>query len=142
MKVEIAAPKKAAAPGGFAGSGDAGEPCESVFVGNLAYDVTEDAIKAAFASCGEITRIKWIEKDGEFKGTGFIDFESVEAATKAVAMAGTEIAGRAIRINFSKGKAGGSEKKGMGEKKEWGAKSTASNGRVERPYKVHPATYS
>ena len=35
MKVEIALPRKTATPGGFAGGGDPGEPCESVFVRQL-----------------------------------------------------------------------------------------------------------
>ena len=50
-----------------------------------------------------ISLIKGIEfeKDGEFKGIAFVDFETVEAATKAVALAGTPIAGRPIRLNFS-----------------------------------------
>ena len=70
---------------------------DALQVGNLSWTITEDALKAAFSDCGEITRIKWIERDGEFKGTGFVDFETVEAATKAVAMAGTDVAGRPIR---------------------------------------------
>jgi len=107
MKVEIATPRKAPVPGGLAGSGDPGVPCESVFVGNLAWSVTEEVLTAAFAECGTITRVKWIERDGVFKGNAFLDFDSVEAATKAVALAGTEVAGRPIRINFSKGKSGG-----------------------------------
>eukprot|EP00966_Prymnesium_polylepis_P114169 2638579-Prymnesium_polylepis.1 len=49
MKVEIALPRKQSVPGGFAGSGDPGEPNESVFVGNLSWSITEEALFAAFA---------------------------------------------------------------------------------------------
>merc|ERR1711965_1152087 len=82
MKVELAAPRKAAPPGGFAGAGDVGEPSESVFCGNLSWSITEESLRAAFADCGTLTNIKWLEKDGEFKGIAFLDFDSVEAATK------------------------------------------------------------
>jgi len=127
MKIELAAPRKAAAPGGFAGSGDPGEPNQSVFVGNLSWSVTEEALRAAFAECGEITNIKFIMKDGEFKGTAFMDFESIEAATKAVALAGMDVSGRPVRINFSKGS----------KKPAWDAGATpkADGGRPQRPYK-------
>jgi len=127
MKVELATPKKAGPPGGLAGNGDPGEPSESIFCGNLSWSITEEGLRAAFSECGDIAKIKWLEKDGEFKGIAFVDFYTVEAATKAVALAGTEVAGRAMRINFSKskgGSAGGNDKGG-------GAKP----GRVERPYK-------
>ena len=126
MKIEIAMPKKAPPPGGIGGSGDPGEPSESIFVGNLSWSITEDALKGAFADCGEIARIKWLEKDGEFKGIAFVDFYDVESATKAVAKAGTDVAGRPLRINFSKKKEGGAG----GDK--WGS---AAGGRVERAYK-------
>lgn len=133
MKVEIAAPRKAAPPGGFAGSGEPGEPSESIFVGNLSWSIDEDTLRGAFAECGPISRIKWVEKDGEFKGICFVDFETVDAATKAVALAGTSVAGRPLRINFSK-KAGGGGDKGGDNK--WGTpKGGASGGRTERPYK-------
>ena len=127
MKVELAAPRKAAPPGGFAGAGDVGEPSESVFCGNLSWSITEESLRAAFADCGTLTNIKWLEKDGEFKGIAFLDFDSVEAATKAVALAGTNIAGRPVRLNFSKKKEATPNK--------WGDKAGGAGGRTERPYK-------
>ena len=78
MKVELATPKKSGPPGGFAGSGDPGEPSESIFCGNLSWSITEENLRSTFSSCGEISRIKWLEKDGEFKGICFIDFATVE----------------------------------------------------------------
>jgi nucleolin len=130
MKVELATPRKAPASGGFGnGASDPGEPSESIFLGNLSWSITEDAVRAAFKECGEIARIKWLEKDGEFRGIAFVDFETVEAATKAVALAGSDIAGRPCRINFSKSKGGGG---GGGDK--WGG-AGGKPARQERPYK-------
>ena len=101
MKVEIATAKKERA-GGAAGNSDPGEPSNSIFLGNLAWNIEEETVRAAFKDCGAISRIKWVEKDGEFRGIAFIDFESVEAATKAVALNGVDLGGRPARINFSK----------------------------------------
>jgi len=135
MKVELATPRKAAPPGGFGGSGDLGEPTASIFCGNLSWNVTEDQLKEAFSSCGEISRIKWVEKDGEFKGICFIDFNSIEDATKAVALAGTQVAGRPLRINFSKPK----EPAAGGKGGAWKDKPGGAGGRTERPYKPQGA---
>jgi len=129
MKVEIATARKAAPPGGLAGSGDPGEPSSSIFCGNLSWSVTEESLRAAFSSCGEISNIKWCEKDGEFRGFCFVDFTSIEDATKAVALAGSEVAGRPMRINFSKPKA---QTPGSGG---WKEKPGGGGGRTERPYK-------
>jgi len=78
------------------------EPSNSIFLGNLSWNIEEETVRAAFKDCGAISRIKWVEKDGEFRGIAFIDFESVEAATKAVALNGVDLGGRPARINFSK----------------------------------------
>lgn len=132
MKVEAATPRKAGPPGGTAGNGEVGEPSESVFVGNLAWDIDEETLKSAFADCGEIWKIKFLEKDGEFKGIAFIDFATVEAATKATKLAGTNVKGRPLRINFSKSKGGGTPKEGGNNAA--GGKG-GKGGRIERPYK-------
>ena len=125
MKVELATPRKAAPSGGAGGASDPGEPSNSIFCGNLAWSTTEEGLRSAFSECGTIERIKWVEKDGEWKGICFIDFDSIDSATKAVALSGTEVGGRAMRINFSKPRAPAADKPA------WGAKP----GRVERPYK-------
>ena len=132
MKVELATPRKPAPPGGVGGSTELGEPSESIFVGNLSWSITEEALKESFSGCGEIAKIKWLEKDGEFRGIAFVDFYDIESATKAVALAGTEVAGRPMRINFSKSKGGGGGAAGGWDK---GGAAGGKGGRVERPYK-------
>lgn len=70
---------------------------------------------------------------GEWKGICFIDFDTIESATKAVALAGSDICGRPVRINFSKKKEDKFASGGGGDK--WGGAKGGSGGRVERPYK-------
>ncbi len=134
MKVELATPRRSASYSGAGGAtpigapSDPGEPSATIFMGNLPWDIDEDTLKKVLAPCGEVQRIHWLEKDGEFKGVAFVDFNSVEEATKAVALAGTPLGskGRPVKINFGKGKTNAkSDDKWGGEKKQ----------RVERPYK-------
>ena len=138
MKVELASPRKSVVPGGIAGSGDVGEPSASIFVGNLSWSVTEEMLRATFKDCGTINNVNMVQKDGEFRGFCFIDFDSIESATKAVAYADADCAGRPMRINFSKSSGKSSpDKKPFGDKggAAWKAKPGGEGGRTERPYK-------
>jgi RNA recognition motif-containing protein len=61
-------------------------PSKRVFVGNLAFDVTEDSINEFFENCGAIESVKLatFEDSGKCKGYGWIVFEELEAAQSAV----------------------------------------------------------
>jgi len=49
-----------------------------VYVGNLSYSATKEALQELFSDCGEIVSIKLItDRDtGRPKGFGFIEFEN------------------------------------------------------------------
>jgi len=79
--------------------------CYSVFLGNLDFNITEDDVKKHFKDCGELKSIRWMQKDGEFKGAGFAEFETTEAVDKAVKLCGKEIIGRAARVDYAKPRA-------------------------------------
>lgn len=91
--------------------------CTNCFLGNLSFDIDEDVVRAFFKDCGEIESVRWLEKDGEFKGAGFISFSETGATDKATAKNGQEIMGRACRVDYAKGRtnAGG---RGGGQRKE------------------------
>jgi nucleolin len=97
--------------------------CE-VYMGNLSFQIDEATLQDAVKDCGKITNFKWLEHSdtGRFKGAGFITFETPEAAAKAVAMNGTEILGRPMKVDFSTPRAnkggGGGEVRPMQEKPE------------------------
>ena len=57
-----------------------------IFVGNLAFNVTEDDLHAHFEKCGKIRWIKvaTFEDSGKCKGYGWVNFEDAEAAAWAV----------------------------------------------------------
>lgn len=79
------------------------EGCNTVFVGNLSFNIDEDTLRQAFAECGEIEEIRFAEdrETGEFKGFGHIQFSNTESTDLAIKMAGQDIAGRPVRVDFA-----------------------------------------
>ena len=75
----------------------------TVFVGNLPRVIEDASVQEFFASCGEIKEMRWIMRDGQFKGCGFIDFADENAASNAVAMNDTPFLDRQIRVTFAEG---------------------------------------
>ena len=79
------------------------EGCKTVFIGNLSWQASEENLREAFAHCGDIegVRIAWDHENDRSKGFGHVDFASTEAVDLAVKVAGTEVAGRAIRVDYA-----------------------------------------
>jgi RNA recognition motif-containing protein len=74
----------------------------NIYVGNLAYSVTSDELRAAFAEFGEVARANVInDRDtGQSKGFGFVEMPDSAAAEQAIqALNGTQLNGRAIKVN-------------------------------------------
>ena len=79
-------------------------PSKVLFVGNLSWNTTEDALWDAFSEYGEVSSIRLVtdRETGKPKGYGYIEFGVVDSAQKAInAMNGQELDGRAIRLDFS-----------------------------------------
>lgn len=88
-----------------------------IYIGNLSYNTTEDSVRDAFNSFGEIEDLILIkDRDtGRLKGFGFITFDSSEAADKAEAeMNGCQLDGRAIKVSIAQEKkaGGGGDRRG------------------------------
>jgi RNA recognition motif-containing protein len=67
-----------------------------LYVGNLNYRTTEDALGHAFAEFGNVMDVTIIEG----KGFGFVEMETDEGATKArESLNGAELDGRTIRVD-------------------------------------------
>ena len=77
--------------------------CNTVFMGNLSYQIDEDAVKSFFADCGEISNIRWLtdRETGDFKGCGFCEFASTDAVDKVVEKNGQDLMGRPVRLDYS-----------------------------------------
>ena len=73
-----------------------------IYIGNMSYDTTEDQLREAFESFGEVVSVNIItDRDtGRPKGFGFVEMADQEAATAAIGgLNGQEINGRALNVN-------------------------------------------
>ena len=76
-----------------------------IYVGNLAYSVTDDQLQTAFGAFGEVTSATVISDkfSGQSKGFGFVEMPDNGAAQKAIqSLNGTPIGGRNVKLNEAK----------------------------------------
>ena len=77
----------------------------NIYVGNLAYSVTEDELRESFGAYGEITSVSLITDkfSGESKGFGFVEMANNSEADAAIkALNETPLKGRNIKVNQAK----------------------------------------
>lgn len=75
---------------------------KKLYVGNLAFSVTEDVLNDLFSQHGTVDSCRLItDRDsGRSKGFGFVEMSSEEEAEKAIAeLNGHEFEGRALTVN-------------------------------------------
>lgn len=75
-----------------------------LFVGGLAWAVNNDILNDVFGEYGELTfaRVYIDRETGKSKGFGFVEFVNLEDSLKAKeALDGSEIEGRAVRVDFA-----------------------------------------
>lgn len=74
----------------------------NIYVGNLAYEVSEDKLRELFAQYGPVTAVRIVTDSGSgrSKGFGFVEMETREAGQAAIeALNETEFSGRLMRVN-------------------------------------------
>ncbi len=74
----------------------------NIYVGNLAYRMTEDELRQAFGEFGEVSSAKIImDRDtGQSKGFGFVEMPNQSEAEAAIsALNEANIGGRNLRVN-------------------------------------------
>jgi RNA recognition motif-containing protein len=80
-----------------------------LFVGNLNYDTTEDDLIEAFEQDGRkvaSARVMTDRDTGRSRGFAFVEMETEEDAQAAIeAMNGTDLGGRALRVNEAEARA-------------------------------------
>jgi cold-inducible RNA-binding protein len=73
-----------------------------LYVGNLAYSLTDDSLRQHFAEFGNVTSAKvMMDRDtGRSKGFAFVELDSPQAAQAAIrGLHGKTIDGRALVVN-------------------------------------------
>lgn len=75
-----------------------------IYVGNLAYSVTEDDLNEFFAKYGSIETVKLVmdRETGRSKGFAFISFADQQAAQAALEANGADLKGRNMKVNPAK----------------------------------------
>jgi RNA recognition motif-containing protein len=76
-----------------------------LYVGNLAYSVTEDELRQTFSEFGEVDTVNVITDkfSGQSKGFGFVEMPDNSEADAAIkALNETALSGRNIKVNQAK----------------------------------------
>nr|XP_033324360.1 RNA-binding protein 34-like [Megalopta genalis] len=73
---------------------------KGVFVGNLHFNIEENAVRKHFKGCGEIESIRIIKdnKTGIGKGFGYVNFKTEDAVSLALELNGTSLQNRELRV--------------------------------------------
>ena len=74
----------------------------NIYVGSLAFEVTEEELKSEFKAFGEVSSAAVIKDKftGESRGFGFVEMPSSEEARAAMeALNGKDLKGRTINVN-------------------------------------------
>lgn len=92
----------------------------NIYVGNLSFQTTEDDLRRAFESYGEVSAVNIIKDkvSGESRGFGFVEMASKDEAMEAMAgLNGTELNGRTMSVNEARPR---TEKRGQGFRRNRG----------------------
>jgi RNA recognition motif-containing protein len=80
---------------------------KNIFVGNLSFGATEDAVRSMFEAYGTVDRVSVVtdRETGRDRGFGFVEMSLNDEAERAIAaLNGRELDGRALNINEARPK--------------------------------------
>ena len=86
-----------------------------LYVGNLSYDVTDDALRAVFAEAGEVASVSVLidRMTNRSRGFGFVEMASDAAADEAIRLInGRELQGRALTVAEARPRTEGGDRGG------------------------------
>jgi len=100
----------------------------NIYVGNLSYNTTEDALRQAFETYGEVSSVNIIKDryTGEPRGFAFVEMSNRDEATAAInALKGQELDGRTLTVDEARprpdrgGRGGGRGGGGGDRRRNW-----------------------
>ncbi|RMZ78014.1 hypothetical protein DV737_g4086, partial [Chaetothyriales sp. CBS 132003] len=79
------------------------EPKETIYIGNLFFDVTENDIKKELSRFGNVVGCRLLrDSRGLSKGFGYVDFETIDAATAAIEALNQQVfEGRRLTVQYA-----------------------------------------
>jgi len=74
---------------------------KNIYVGNLSYDSTDEALRGLFEQYGEVhsARVITDRVTGRSRGFGFVEMEESGSEAAIQALNGTMLDGRALKVN-------------------------------------------
>jgi len=77
---------------------------KKIYVGNLPFETTEGQLREMFEQYGSVHSVEVItDRDtGRSRGFAFVEMENDDAAAAISALNGTEVGGRALKVNEAK----------------------------------------
>jgi RNA recognition motif-containing protein len=103
---------------------------KNVFVGNLSFDSTENSVRSMFEAYGAVERVSLVtDRDtGRARGFGFVEMTNGAEADRAIAeLNGTELDGRALKVNEARPKTERGPGGGGGGYRSGGGNGRSSN---------------
>lgn len=100
-----------------------------IFVGNLAFDATQDDVKKLFEGFGGVASVKIVteKKADKSRGFGFVEMpDNTQAAAAITALDGQEFMGRPLNVAVSTKKFGSDNRKNKNKALKHAAKAGAS----------------
>ena len=72
-----------------------------LYVGNLPFTATDDAVRALFSQHGTVETVSLItdRETGRPRGFGFVEMSNADASRAMQALNGTDFDGRSLRVN-------------------------------------------
>jgi cold-inducible RNA-binding protein len=80
---------------------------KNIFVGNLSFGATEEAVRSMFAAHGTVDRVNIVtDRDtGQARGFGFVEMSDNAEGDRAIAaLNGTDLDGRTLNVNEARPK--------------------------------------
>ena len=80
---------------------------KNIFVGNLSFGATEDAVRCMFEAHGTVDRVSIVtdRETGQARGFGFVEMSDNAQGDKAIAaLNGADLDGRALNVNEARPK--------------------------------------
>ena len=95
---------------------------KNIYVGNLSFGATEDAVRAMFEAYGTVERVNiCTDRDsGQPRGFGFVEMTNDNEGGKAIAaLNGKDLDGRVLNINEARAKTDRPSGGGGGGRNRW-----------------------
>ncbi|GAX27224.1 poly(U)-binding-splicing factor PUF60 [Fistulifera solaris] len=112
IRVNESRPKGSGGSGGGSGFNAAGKPDVKLYVGNLAFETTQESIQSLFEQYGTVSDCFMpTDRDtGKLRGFCFVTMPAAAAEEACNKLSGYELDGRALRVNEAQPKGMGSER--------------------------------